>query len=162
MKELSIDCRNCTLGFDETILSLLSRMINLERLHLSPKVYIPSAYIDELYLQNNLQPLFPRLTAFSFFIRSVQFGADRPTNVSFVNKCEANSTYSYEEYFGELKQDRIHVYSDPRLAEYCTNISNRFLGGRFPYVWKITLHDEEPFEHEFFFRIQQSFPLMKK
>ncbi|CAF3547553.1 unnamed protein product [Rotaria sp. Silwood1] len=41
-------------------------------------------------------------------------------------------------------------------------ITNNFSGETFKYVREISLFDERPFEHEFFFKISQSFPFMKK
>jgi hypothetical protein len=41
-------------------------------------------------------------------------------------------------------------------------ITNNFSGGLFKYVQEVSLFDEHPFEHEFFLRIVQSFPFMKK
>ncbi|CAF4320104.1 unnamed protein product, partial [Rotaria sordida] len=40
--------------------------------------------------------------------------------------------------------------------------TNNFPGGLYPYVRVVTLYDEQPFEHEFFIRISQSFPFMEK
>jgi len=40
-------------------------------------------------------------------------------------------------------------------------ITNNFPGGLFKYVQKISLFDEYPFEHEFFIRISESFPIVK-
>ncbi|CAF0981930.1 unnamed protein product [Rotaria sordida] len=39
---------------------------------------------------------------------------------------------------------------------------NNFPGGLFKCVRQVSLYDEYPFEHEFFLRIQKSFPLMEK
>ena len=46
--------------------------------------------------------------------------------------------------------------------KYYDNITNNFPGGLFKYVREVSLYDERPFEHEFFLRIAQSFPFMKK
>ncbi|CAF5223859.1 unnamed protein product, partial [Rotaria magnacalcarata] len=44
---------------------------------------------------------------------------------------------------------------------YYNNITNKFPGGLFEYVRIVSLCDERPFEHEFFLRIDQSFPFME-
>ncbi|CAF3293799.1 unnamed protein product [Rotaria sp. Silwood2] len=41
-------------------------------------------------------------------------------------------------------------------------ITNNFPDGLFKYVREVTLFDECSFEHEFFIRIVQSFPFVKK
>ncbi|CAF4251841.1 unnamed protein product, partial [Rotaria sordida] len=50
----------------------------------------------------------------------------------------------------------------PYKMKYYDNISNNFPGGLFKYVYKVSLYDEYPFEHEFFLRIEKSFPFMKE
>ncbi|CAF3370041.1 unnamed protein product, partial [Rotaria sp. Silwood2] len=37
-----------------------------------------------------------------------------------------------------------------------------FSGGLFKCVYEVSLFDDRPFEHEFFVRIAQAFPLLKK
>ncbi|CAF2782687.1 unnamed protein product [Rotaria sp. Silwood2] len=41
------------------------------------------------------------------------------------------------------------------------NITNHFPGGLFKCVTRISLFDERPFQHEFFLKISQSFPLLE-
>lgn len=47
-------------------------------------------------------------------------------------------------------------------AIYYQKVSNHFPGGLYQHVYIVFLYDERPFEHEFFLRISQSFPLMKE
>ncbi|CAF5147779.1 unnamed protein product, partial [Rotaria sp. Silwood1] len=42
------------------------------------------------------------------------------------------------------------------------NITNNFRGGLFTSVTQVELHDEHPFEYEFFPQTAQSFPFMKE
>jgi hypothetical protein len=46
--------------------------------------------------------------------------------------------------------------------KHYNNITNHFPGGLFQCVDKISLYDERPFEHDFFMRITQAFPLLKR
>jgi hypothetical protein len=46
--------------------------------------------------------------------------------------------------------------------KYYDDITNHFPGEFYPYVRVVSLYDEYPFEHQFFIRIKQSFPFMKK
>ena len=45
--------------------------------------------------------------------------------------------------------------------DYYDNLTNQFSGGFFQNVSYVTLLDEEPFEHTFFLRIVQSFPILE-
>jgi hypothetical protein len=61
-----------------------------------------------------------------------------------------------------MERGQCHIYSYPyELKEY-HQITNNFPGGIFKHVREISLFDERPFEHEFFFQISQSFPFMNK
>ncbi|CAF2888098.1 unnamed protein product [Rotaria sp. Silwood2] len=46
--------------------------------------------------------------------------------------------------------------------KYYNNISNNFPGELFKYIYKVSLFDERPFEHEFFLQIAQLFLFMKE
>ncbi len=56
----------------------------------------------------------------------------------------------------------LGIYSFPYTWSYYFNITNNFRGGLFKSVRKISLHDERPFEHEFFLQIAQSFPFVEQ
>ncbi|CAF4749722.1 unnamed protein product [Rotaria sp. Silwood2] len=45
---------------------------------------------------------------------------------------------------------------------YYRDITNNFPGGLFQYVRVVSLFDEHPFEHEFFLRIEKSFPFTER
>ncbi|CAF2368097.1 unnamed protein product [Rotaria sp. Silwood2] len=65
-------------------------------------------------------------------------------------------------YFLESNKGQCHIYSCPFTIRSYENIANNFPGGLFTYVCNVSLFDERPFEHEFFIRIAQSFPFIKK
>ena len=169
MKYLFISSKQITLDFEETILPLLSRMSNLEELHLYFQVHLLQGFIDELYLKRNLLPRLPRLIGMSVFIQSYLFLSLIPSSFSIAENLEKSSRrssngqlISYADYFPEAKQVKYNLYSLPSLNPCFHGISNRFLGGRFNYVREVTLYDEKPFECEFFVRIEKSFPLMEQ
>jgi hypothetical protein len=58
----------------------------------------------------------------------------------------------------------VHYLSkaNPYTWTFYDNITNDFPGGLFKCVREISLHDELPFEHQFFLQIAQSFPFIKK
>ena len=64
--------------------------------------------------------------------------------------------------FPRGRQSQCHIYSYPYQSKEYHQITNHFQGGIFKYVREISLFDERPFEHKFFFQISQSFPFMKK
>ncbi|CAF1039125.1 unnamed protein product [Adineta steineri] len=110
----------------------------------------------------------PRLNQFTFFIQSFNYisnGMSIPstediqkTFIDFPN----NNIISYVDFFPNFERSQCHIYSYPFLMRYYTGISNSFPGGLFEHVRAVSLYDERPFEHEFFLRIQKSFPFMKE
>ncbi|CAF4098877.1 unnamed protein product [Rotaria sordida] len=54
------------------------------------------------------------------------------------------------------------IYSYPYTLKYYHDITNHFPGGVFKYVRKVSLFYKRPFQHEFFLRIEKSFPLMEE
>ncbi|CAF1408516.1 unnamed protein product [Rotaria sordida] len=64
-------------------------------------------------------------------------------------------------YFEKRKRSRCHIYSYPYQLKHYDNITNNFRDGLFKYVCEVSLYDEHPFEHEFFLRVTQSFPLLE-
>ncbi|CAF2544542.1 unnamed protein product [Rotaria sp. Silwood2] len=62
----------------------------------------------------------------------------------------------------DLFTSYCHIYSYPYTLKYYDDITNNFPGGILIYVRKVSLFDERPFEHEFFLRIQKSFPFMEE
>ncbi|CAF3775208.1 unnamed protein product [Rotaria sordida] len=62
----------------------------------------------------------------------------------------------------EAKQVLCHIYSYSSPMQYYSYITNNFPDGLFKYVRVVSLFDEHPFEHEFFLRIQKSFPFMER
>ena len=168
LKSFSICAENITPDFEETILPLLCRMSNLESLHLCLRVYFPSTFIDEFYLMRHL-PCVPRLKQFRFFIHSYLFLSVGHSNLPIMKNIEqiafrsANqSIISYGDYFPTKKKAQYILYSSPCYGDFFSGITNRFPGGRFDHVRRISLHDEKPFEHEFFLRLEQSFPSMEE
>jgi hypothetical protein len=73
-----------------------------------------------------------------------------------------NQIISCVNYFREARCGECHIYSYPCTLRHYYYIRNNFPGGLFKCVREVSLHDEHPFEHEFFLRIQKSFPLMEK
>ncbi|CAF5036677.1 unnamed protein product [Rotaria sp. Silwood1] len=108
----------------------------------------------------------PRLNQFTFSIHSFLFIRNE---MNFLSTQDIQRTFidfpnniiSYVEFLPETKQSLCHIYSYPSVMQYYGIITNNFPGGLFEYVRVISLFDEYPFEHDFFLRIQKSFPFME-
>ncbi len=109
----------------------------------------------------------PRLNKFTFDIGSlVRLDNPRnlPSNEDIKNtfKNFNNIIISSVDCFSQPNLLYCHVYSYPYTWTFYHNITNDFPGGLFKCVRRISLRDERPFEHDFFLRIAQSFPFIKK
>ncbi|CAF1563038.1 unnamed protein product, partial [Rotaria sp. Silwood1] len=69
---------------------------------------------------------------------------------------------SHLEIDNRAAEGQCLIYSSPYTLKEYNMITNNFQGGLFECVREISLFDEQPFEHEFFLLIAQSFLLIKK
>ncbi|CAF3417392.1 unnamed protein product [Rotaria sp. Silwood2] len=157
-----------TSAYDELIIPLLHRMINLEELGLYVKICEKNIFVDGHDLKKNIINKLLRLKKIQFYIRSTigflnQINLPSNEDIQYTfEDFHDNHIISYVDYFSDTQQGRCHIYSYPyTLCEYY-KITNNFPGGLFKCVSKISLYDERPFQHEFFLRIAQSFPFVKK
>jgi len=154
--------------YNKAILPLLYRMSNLEELALCLTAYVTNTFIDGKHLKTKILKHMPRLNQFTFFIQSFTYINDgisvpstediQETFIEFPNK----NIISYVDIFPDAQRSQCHIYSYPLLMRYYMGISNIFPGGFFEHVRSVSLFDERPFEHEFFLRIQKSFPFMEE
>jgi hypothetical protein len=153
--------------YDELILPLLHRMSNLEKLDLSLGVCTNKTFVDGNNLKLNIINHMPLLNKFTFNIRSSsrfynQFNFPSNEYIQETFKDFQNEQIiSSIDYFQEKEYSQCHIYSYPYELTYYDNITNNFPGGIFESVRQISLFDERPFEHDFFFRIAQSFPFLE-
>lgn len=140
-------------------------MPNLEKLDLNLKISAQSSFIDGSDLKNLVDQM-AQLEKFNFNIEArinwnKQVGL--PSNASILKTFENwkfNQVVSWMDSFSAAMEVQYHIHSSSyRWKEY-HNITNQFPGGLFQSVREISLFDERPFEHEFFVRIAQSFPLL--
>jgi hypothetical protein len=143
-------------------------MLNLEKLSLYLFVS-RKTYIDGIELKKNIIHQMLRLNKFVFSICTGM----RPDN-----QIDLRSNEDIQHTFNDFQDDQIiscidcfqeirlycecHIYSYPYKFKIYKTITNNFPGGLYKCVREISLMDERPFEHEFFLRIAQSFPLMEK
>jgi hypothetical protein len=142
-------------------------MFNLEKLSLSLVIRNSNEFVDGNDLKKNIIDRLPRLNSFAFNIRSRKVFCNQ---INFLSNDDIQRTFSTfqnqiiscVDYFPETEYSQCHIYSYPYKLTYYTDITNNFPGGLFQYVNEVSLFDEQPFEHEFFLQIVQSFPFMKK
>jgi hypothetical protein len=143
-------------------------MSNLEKLNLYLLIEGYQRLIDGNELKRNIVNHMPLLKEFAFDIRSsIRLSNENrlPSNEYIqytLRKFQNNRIVFYTDSFSNAKIGKCHLYTCPYQLNYYDEITNNFPGGLFKYVHQISLYDERPFEHEFFIRIQQSFPIMKK
>ncbi|CAF3067977.1 unnamed protein product [Rotaria sp. Silwood2] len=171
MKCFSLTCNDATLKYYELIVPLLHRMSNLESLALYLMVnnhYMKERFIDGNDLKENIINHLPRLEKFAFNIHSRTIFFNQiylPSNEDIKNTFTSfkdNQIISWVDYSQNKKAGQCHIYSLPYTTKYYKNITNNFPGGLFKCVREISLCDEHPFEHEFFTRIAEAFPYLKK
>ncbi|CAF4204874.1 unnamed protein product [Rotaria sordida] len=168
LKCFSLSCKRATYDYNEAILPLLHRMSNLEELGLCLTVYVHKTFIDGNHLKTKIIKQMTRLNQFTFFIRSfinifneMSFPSTEDIQQTFID-FPFNKIISYVDNFADRKKIQCYIYSYPFLMRYYTGITNNFPGGLFEHVRVVSLFDEQPFEHEFFLRIQKSFPFIEE
>ncbi|CAF4581714.1 unnamed protein product [Rotaria sp. Silwood2] len=155
-----------SINYDDVV-SLVQRMSNLEELNL----FFISRYgsiIDGNSLETNIINHLTKLNKFTFNIRSIVLLknlVNLPLNDEIKNTFKNfrnNQIISTVEYFSTINQVHCYIYSYPYIWTSYFYITNHFADGLFKCVRRIFLTDERPFEHEFFLRIQNSFPFIEK
>ncbi len=154
--------------YDELIVPLLHRMSNLEKLSLYLIICDKNMFVDGNDLKKNIIDKMAYLKKFLFDIRSnisltnqIYFPTTKDIQHSFKDY-QNYEIISCVDYFSEINLSLCHIYTCPYQLNTYHQITNNFPGGLFEYVQEISLFDERPFEHEFFIRLEKSFPFMKK
>jgi hypothetical protein len=158
--------------YDEQIILLLNRMINLEELILFLLVIrIDSTYIDGIQLYDDILIYMPQLKKFTFSINTGVINKKNPIHLS-SNEDIQNSFIGREygqvgSYVFYRTMDNIgycHVYSLPYQFEHFFGLNNsfHFQHGIFDKVRRLTMNDWRPFEHQFFKLTSYYFPFLKE
>ncbi|CAF3909154.1 unnamed protein product [Rotaria sp. Silwood1] len=158
--------KSVLLSYNNFLIPLLHRMLNLEELSLC-FVNHNTLIIDGNDLEMNIMNYMTKLKIFKFNIRSiiplnnqVYLPSNDDIQKTFKN-FQSNEIISSIDYFPKGNEFHCHVYSYPYIWTDYHKITNNFRGGLFQSVMEISLVDEHPFEHEFFLQIAKSFPLMR-
>ncbi|CAF4443099.1 unnamed protein product, partial [Rotaria sp. Silwood2] len=168
LKCFSLHCDMTTCVYDELILPLLHRMMNLEKLDLNLIVDGRKTFVDGNDLKINIINHMSKLYKFTFNIRSsscfyneVNLPSNEYMEETF-RDFKDKQIIHYVDYFPKKKEACCLIYSYPYKLNHYNGVTNNFPGGIFQCVRKVSLFDERPFEHEFFLQIQKSFPLMEQ
>ena len=151
-------------SYNELIVPLVQRMVNLEELGLYINPY-GRTVLDGNNLKNNIINHLPQLKKFFFNIRSTFYESNQSLSdeeiLNSVTELGNNKVISYidrlEEFHGQC-----HYFCHPYTLSYFDNITNRFPDGLFQSVRDVTLRDTSPFEHQFFLRLAQGFPFLER
>jgi hypothetical protein len=159
--------------YDNQIISLLQRMINLEELALSLLVIrVDSTYVDGIQLYDDILIYMPRLNKFTFSINTgvdmesikIHLASNEDIQNSFIGRgygqVGSNVFYQPMENIGHC-----HVYSLPYQFERFFGLNNsfHFQDGIFDKVRRLIMNDTaRPFEHHFFKLTSHHFPLVKE
>ncbi|CAF3598527.1 unnamed protein product [Adineta steineri] len=167
--------------FDEYIIPLLRRMINLEELILFLTVIrTDSTFIDGTELYDQVLVHMSQLNKFIFSINTSVFIENNEIDIlsneeiqnSFIGR-EYGQVGSYVHFEPRKPKNRVidfeeakaivksHIYSLPYHFESFLDLNNSFEGGIFVNVRYLTMTDSFPFEHEFFKTISDCFPFVK-
>ncbi|CAF0959553.1 unnamed protein product [Rotaria sordida] len=154
-------------NYDDLVVPLLHRMVNLEKLDLQLNCE-RETFVNGDDLKRNIINNLLRLNTFTFNIRSTSYCNNQsslPSNEDIkktLKDLKSNKVICCVDCFPKSLYSQCHIYSYPYKSRYYYKITNNFPGGLFQYVNIVSLFDERPFEHEFFHRIAQSFPFMKR
>jgi len=152
--------------YDELIVTLLHRMSNLEQLNLYFVIFGRKTFIEGNHLKNIINSM-PQLNKFMFNIRSsisVENQINLPSNedIQYTFKDFKNNQIISIDFFPKAQDVQCYIYSHPYIRKDFKNITNSFVGELFKCVHEVLLFDERPFHYEFYLRISQSFPFLKK
>ncbi|CAF1037544.1 unnamed protein product [Adineta steineri] len=171
LKYFSFTSFGYTFEYDNLIVPLLCRMINLEelQLYLSVGRFYPSL-IDGNQLYDQFLIYMTQLRKFTFNIKTwVTFDTitnEIPTSEdiqrTFIGRIdEPVAAYVYMKSYPRPRDCVCHVYTLPYDFEYFTDLNNSFQGGMFEKVRRLKMWDTNPFEYKLFKIISQDFPFLE-
>ncbi|CAF3425536.1 unnamed protein product [Rotaria sp. Silwood2] len=158
-----------TYCYDNEIVSLLRRMLNLEELTLFLSVIrTESTYINGKQLNDEVLIHIPRLNKFTFNIHTHVINnnikIDLPSNDDIRNSF-IKIGYQQVDSFADDKlvnnRGNCHVYSLPYQFRNFMFMNSAFQGGGFDKVRCLIMFDRRPFEYELFKIISRDFPFLE-
>lgn len=167
MKSFSLTCHSHITTYDNRVLPLIRRLTNLEELTLCLTVRNRNQVIDGSHLHNEILRHLPLLVRLIFDIRSWSTAAnDLAEPLSNENIQQTFTNIGYRDVGCSIRHCHdqhilCHIFSLPFTFDYLQCITNNFPQVIFAHVRYLSVCDTLPFEHEFFLRIAQAFPLLK-
>ncbi|CAF3381034.1 unnamed protein product [Rotaria sp. Silwood2] len=171
LKHFSLISFNRTEKYDNFVVPLLRRMINLEELKLYLSILrINSTYVNGVQLYDDILIYMPRLKKFYFCIEASVYNKDiridLPSNEDIQNsfmRREYGPIGSYiQPILIERGISRCHIYSLPYQFEHFFYLNNYFKSGIFDKVQYLMMMELHPFEHNFFKIISEDFCFLKE
>ncbi|CAF1389643.1 unnamed protein product [Rotaria sordida] len=159
-----------TYYYDEQVVPLLRRMLNLEELtlHLSV-IKNQSTYIDGNQLYDDFLNYMSQLNKFIFNIHTHivnnSININLPSNDDIRKSFIKRGFYSIDIYADDKlinNRGNCHVYSLPYQFNEFLYMSSCFQGGKFDKVRMLFMRDERPFQYKLFQIISQDFPFLQK
>ena len=147
------------------IVSLLRRMLYLEKLTLYLCFARRAVFIDPIYLINEFSMHMSRLHSFEFYLSTennkndlVHYLSNDDIKRNYMNiGCQEMSNIIHF----AVDRATYHIFTLPFNFSRLMCVGNRFPNILFNYVIDLSVHDTVLFEHEFFLRIAKAFPLLK-
>ncbi|CAF1431574.1 unnamed protein product [Rotaria sordida] len=166
LKCFSLHCYKMTDAYNEVILPFLYRMSNLEELDLSLFLSVKEKFLDGNDIKKNLLNQMIQLNKFTFNIYSIVYCHNQINLQSNEDIQNTFNDYKYNKIICSIdylkkRSSQCRIYSYPYKLKFYNYITNNFSGELFKCVRQISLFDEKPFEHEFFLRIEKSFPFLE-
>ena len=168
LKHFSLASFLYTIHYDDEVILLLRRMIDLEELILSLYISrISKAYIDGVELYVKILIYMPRLNKFAFNIHTtllcnnveIALLSNEDIQRSFIGWKYGQVASHMEFIMADISHIRHHIHSLPyEFDNYYVN--NNFQGGMFNNVRRLQMTDSRPFECQFFKVISQHFPYL--
>jgi hypothetical protein len=167
LKYFSLTSYDDTRHYDRFVVPLLGRMTHLEKLTLYLRIRQRSLFVDGTHLHNDILVHMPQLHAFIYYISTEAFSDE---SVHHQSHSDIQQTFNNMKYGSvECIIDNFptntticHVYSLPFTFTRLEKISNRFPNIVFNSVTHLYAYDTVPMEHDFFMRISQAFPILKR
>lgn len=141
-------------------------MINLETLNLYLRIRSTNLFIDPIYLLNQFSMDIPKLHSFSFYL-SIRLNQKALTCCLPNNQFEQKNIKAVHSPVSNMisrcsSTAIFHTFTIPFEFTTLMDLGNVFPNIVFKYVTELWLKDDVPFRQEFFLRIAQSFPLLRK
>ncbi|CAF2834102.1 unnamed protein product [Rotaria sp. Silwood2] len=150
----------------DRIASLFRRMSNLEKLTLNISIKDRNSVIDGTYIQHDIFDCMPQLHSFTFYICTYVETVDLSYKLSSEDIQQTLMNIGLQDVTSIVNyvcdsRAACSIFSLPFQFEYLKDLGNKFPNIVFSYVTYLHVKDNDPFRHEFFVRIAQSFPLLK-